>query len=767
MLKRIVNNRASQALLHLWTRLWVWPQMGIGLKMTLLVIVGVISLIALFDYMGTAALNENIRHSLEERVVVAQTVARHIDYILANIENALTDAAKLEGLRDPAQRDAALRAAYDRLGFFGKRVLLLDRDGMVVASYPPLGSALSVGEAESVQKVLHGQDFAVCPRAHAAGDTTESVLAVAAVRDARGNVMGALALPIDFYSPNLEAFTHPVGLGGSGYLDLVDTDGLILASTQVERVGSPSDHETTLTRMIQAGETHVSRCHNCHDVAGDAEPRREMLAFAPVTRAQWGVTVRQDEQEVLATSNELQLRIFALGTLALVGALVLVFLTTRSVIRPVQALTTAARRMALIDLDTPIPAEGRDEIGVLSRAFDAMRSRLKDSMAEIRALNRQLDARVQERTAALAAAQREAQESRDHLQTIIDSLGDELVVIDRDFRVVRVNAVVERRHGDGVSLIGQTCYEVTHGGVPCRPPDCECPLRAVFRNGKARRVMHRLSEPGGARYMEVIASPLFGSDGQINGVVELMRDVTEEKRLAAQRVELLRRVLSAQEDERKRIARELHDETSQTLTALLYALDTAAPTAATPEALGLIEKTRQLTQSASDGVHKIMFALRPRMLDQLGLVAAVRLYAKSRLDELGIQVELTETGRPRRLNSSAETELFRTLQEAINNIARHADAHKVQLAFDFQEDALEISVQDDGIGFDVEQVPAATDGRRGLGLISMEERVSIVGGEFSLTSLPGQGTTIHIRVPIKENGDDANSFESNDSSAGR
>ncbi|MCI0477679.1 MAG: sensor histidine kinase, partial [Anaerolineales bacterium] len=243
----------------------------------------------------------------------------------------------------------------------------------------------------------------------------------------------------------------------------------------------------------------------------------------------------------------------------------------------------------------------------------------------------------------------------------------------------------------------------------------------------------------------------------INGVVELMRDVTEEKHLAAQRVELLRRVLSAQEDERKRIARELHDETSQTLTALLYALDTAAPAAETPESLRFLEKTRQLTQSASDGVHKIMFALRPRMLDQLGLVAAVRLYAKSRLDELGIQVEITERGRQRRLNSSVETELFRTLQEAINNIARHADARKVQLTFDFQEDALEISVEDDGIGFDVEQVPASADGRRGLGLVSMEERVSIVGGEFSLHSTAGQGTTVRIRVPLKENEDDTNS----------
>lgn len=738
---------------RVWSSVWVWPRMGIGLKMTLLVIVGLISLISLFDYMGTAALNESIRSSLEERVVVAQTVARHIDYVLANIEHALTDAAQLEGLDDPAQRENALRGAYSRLKFFGDAVVLVDRDGKVVSAYPPLASPASFTSGEPVREVLLGKPFAVSPSIQRVDGAARAVLAVAPVYDAQNRVTHALALTVDFYNPNLGAFTNPVGLGGSGYMDLVDKDGMILASTRRERIGAPSDHNTSLARMIQSGQTLVSRCHNCHDTAVTAEPRREMLAFAPLSGAPWGVTVRQDEQEVLAASNELQLRIFALGTLALAGALVLVYLTTRSVIRPVQALTGAARRMASIDLDTPIRGEGRDEIAVLARAFDTMRTKLKGSIAEIQALNRELDARVQERTAALTAAQREAQESRDHLQTIIDSLSDELVVIDHDYKVVRVNAVVHRRRGDGDKLIGMPCFELTHAGVVCRPPDCECPLRIIFRTGKARRVTHRLVQDGGARYMEVIASPLFGAGGQVQGVVELLRDVTEERKLAAQRVELLRAVMSAQEDERKRLARELHDETSQTLTALLYALDSMPSEEGSPERASFVDKVRELTVSASDGVHKIMHALRPRMLDQLGLVAAVRLYAKSRLGDLDMDVQITETGGPRRLDSVVETELFRIVQEGINNIARHAAARHVQIAFDFQPAAVEIRVSDDGVGFDPEQINSTPDPRGGLGLISIGERVSILGGEFTVSSRPGRGTAIHLRVPIKENGE--------------
>ncbi|MBI4672126.1 MAG: cache domain-containing protein [Chloroflexi bacterium] len=259
MFKRISNSRLSQTALRLWTRVWVWPQMGIGLKMTLLVIVGLISLIALFDYMGTAALNENIRHSLEERVVVAQTVARHVDYILANIEHALTDAAQRGGLDDLARRDEALRAAYARLSFFGNRVLLVDPSSHVVAAYPPINADISFPDAQPVQLALNGQAFAVSRRAHPVGAEGQSALAAAPVRDAKGEIVGALVVTIDFYNPNVQTFTHPVGLGGSGYLDLVDTDGLILASTHAERVGLPSRQCGTASRDAGVCAGHAGR----------------------------------------------------------------------------------------------------------------------------------------------------------------------------------------------------------------------------------------------------------------------------------------------------------------------------------------------------------------------------------------------------------------------------------------------------------------------------------------------------------------------------
>ena len=908
-----------------WARVWFYPRVGLQTKMTIIVIVGIIALVGIFAYIGIAALNENIQRSLQERVVVAQTAARHIDYTLADIEHVMTQEARQDGLLDPLRRAAMLQQIFSRDNFYGSHVYIADRNGHVIAAYPPDSSGVDFSDAAAVQSVLQGKPFAVSGRAHSIGMPTPSPLAAAALRDSASNIVGALVISIDLNSPNLHTFTDPVGLGGSGYMDLVDMDGVILASTQANRIGQSSDHNTTLAKGIQSQQTFVSRCHNCHSPI-TSEPYPQVLAFAPLQHAQWGVTVRQDEDEVVAAARDLQWRIFGLGAVALAGALVLVYLTTRSVILPVQALTAATQRIAAGDLDTPMEARGQDEIAALARSFDTMRSKLKQSIADIQAWNRDLDARVQERTAALSAAQRATQESRDHLQTVIDGLSDELLVIDRSYRVTQVNAAVQRRLA-GKPIDGSFCYDLTHANCPCQSPDCECPVPTVVQTRRPVRVTHVHCNPadGNLRYVEITASPLFDAEGQVNSVVEMLRDVTEEKRLeetlrqrnrellavnaiarvvgqslkldeclqsalsevqritrvevgsiyllegedralklrvccgmseesaeAAGRMaltdvacggvlqvgepvvvqnlaqttrasygalqrealsslvhvpllakgtpvgtlclgardshqftdeeisllsaigsqiaiavenaqlyeelsrkeqlrgELLRRIISVQEDERKRIARELHDETSQTLTALLYALDGTGTNCRTPETAHLLDKMRRLTLSSIDSVHKVIFDLRPTMLDQLGLIAALRWYAESHLAESGTRVQVSEFGGVRRLPSVVETALFRTVQEAINNVARHAGARHLQIVFDFPDHQVEIRVEDDGIGFDLKRVRVSPNSLVGLGLLSMHERMSAVGGEFFLDSAPGQGTVVLLRVPIPE-----------------
>jgi len=213
----------------------------------------------------------------------------------------------------------------------------------------------------------------------------------------------------------------------------------------------------------------------------------------------------------------------------------------------------------------------------------------------------------------------------------------------------------------------------------------------------------------------------------------------------AARGELVRKLISAQEEERKRIARELHDETSQVLAALAMGLEAATapspPEAAREKLAGL----RAMAVEALDGVHRIIHALRPSALDDLGLVPAIRWYAETLLEPRGIQVDFAGSGEEERLPPAVETALFRAVQEALTNVAKHADADRVRIAVTSSPEALEVRVEDDGRGFDVEE--ALRGEGAGLGLLGMRERMGLLEGSVDVASRPGEGTCVTLRVP--------------------
>ncbi len=614
----------------------LWSKVGLGAKMTAIVVVGVLSLVGLFAYFGTAALNDEIQRTLQERIVLAQTTARHIDYTLSGLEVVLTDTASQSSWLDLQRTDENLTSAFHRLQFYATRVFIIDRSGNLISAYPPVSSPVTFDQFASIKNVLNGQSFAVSRYMRPLDGIGATTLAAAPIRDVWGQVNGALVISIDLTGPNISSFTHPIGIGGTGYIDLIDQSGTILASTQSERVGQQSDHGDTLATMIREGRQTVSACHDCHDASITAWPIREVLAFVPLERAQWGVTIHQSEDEVFASIRQLQVRIFVLMVTMLAGALVLVYLTTRSVIVPVQALTTATRRIAAGDWDTALEAHGQDEIGTLTRSFDTMRVQLSHSMTEIQRWNRELDARVRERTAV-----------------------------------------------------------------------CEQSREEIAR---------------------------------------LLAELQQKEQL---RIELLHRVYSAQEEERKRISRELHDETCQVLNALALALDDTAQTSTAPETRPQLERMHELATTALHEIQRIVLDLRPTMLDHLGLVPALRWYAESRFNGTGIHLYLREMGEPRRLAPAIETALFRVVQEAINNIARHSRATRADLVFEFEPERIRISIKDNGKGFDPSLVFSTANSERGLGLMGMQERMSEIRGEFFLHAAPREGTVLVLEVPTR------------------
>jgi signal transduction histidine kinase len=225
----------------------------------------------------------------------------------------------------------------------------------------------------------------------------------------------------------------------------------------------------------------------------------------------------------------------------------------------------------------------------------------------------------------------------------------------------------------------------------------------------------------------------------------------EELQLKEQmRAELLRKIISAQEDERRRVARELHDVTSQALSTIAVQLEaiSAVPDSSAKEIEIKVECLKPVLAAASKDVHRLIYDLRPSLLDDLGLLAALRSCAHNSLDAAGIEVYLETVGQEKRLPPQVEIALFRIVQEAITNIVCHARAESAYISLEFRDNSVAVQVEDDGIGFEPSQVVVSEGTSGGLGLLGMKERAELLGGTLTIDTKPGSGTKIVVEIPV-------------------
>jgi signal transduction histidine kinase len=238
---------------------------------------------------------------------------------------------------------------------------------------------------------------------------------------------------------------------------------------------------------------------------------------------------------------------------------------------------------------------------------------------------------------------------------------------------------------------------------------------------------------------------LAAQQARVNALEQVQQELIKRESM---RQELLRHIVIAQEDERARIARELHDETAQILTAFsfhLAALRNAAPR--NPKIAEQLQYLQSLSRQMSEGIYRLVRDLRPAQLDDLGLVAALQYLVEEAQHRLELKVDFRIVGERRRLDPLVETVLFRVAQEAITNVARHAGVFEAQMELEFQDGQLGLQVTDQGTGFDAGSIPNLG---LGWGVAGMHERAESIGGHLTVTSTPGSGTTVKIIVPIRK-----------------
>jgi signal transduction histidine kinase len=532
------------------------------------------------------------------------------------------------------------------------------------------------------------------------------------------------------------------------------------------------------------------------------------------------VLIWHESQDLFATVRLIGFQTLILGLLAIIGALLLVMLTTRSVIAPVQTLTDATKKIGedqfdpstLRSVECTLSAtlarkaiRRRDEIGALANSFITMCTQLQQSMDEIQSWNRELDARVQARTQqlsilnAVALTVNQSLNLEDILNRALDEVlqlaGIDVVAI---FLQNTSRGQLELKAYRGLSkeaaclayqvgMLDSSCGGVMELGKMVVVPDISTYRSRGARSLQKEKINSLVHVPlmtkgwalgsmcigthGNAQFSDEEQKLLNAIGNQIAFAVENARLYADVQRKERVRGELFRKALAAQEDERKRIARELHDEVSQSLTALLYDAEAGLELDHLPKIKKRLQSICDLTQHTLDNVHKLMFDLRPSMLDQLGLIPALRWLAETRLSAKGVRANIiansnpdlaSRSNEPERLSAEIETALYRVVQEAINNIARHAAARNVEIVLFLQDGNCSVSITDDGIGFDLTELSNESikdldsdsfhlsQNTRGLGLLGMQERIELLGGDLEIVSAPGNGTQIYISVPIEE-----------------
>lgn len=235
---------------------------------------------------------------------------------------------------------------------------------------------------------------------------------------------------------------------------------------------------------------------------------------------------------------------------------------------------------------------------------------------------------------------------------------------------------------------------------------------------------------------------LSAQEARLDALERIQNELTKREAL---RRELLRHTVRAQEEERTRIARELHDETSQVLTA--FSLDLATLQTVVDdrsEIKNLVDRLQVLSKQMSQGLYRLVHDLRPAQLDDLGLISALE-YLKDDSAPAGLDVSINIQGKARRLDSVIETVLFRVAQEALHNVVRHAQVREAWILLVYQSQEVTLKIEDSGAGFNPVQ---SFTPPRGWGLAGMRERVESIGGQLTIQSEPGKGTFVEVSLPV-------------------
>ena len=596
-------------------------------KILIVLILNLIIVSVTLSVVSYLTIHESIDRALQYRLALARVISNYVEVLMSRSINRFRDIARSENIplheNNWKAEKKMLETAY-KYSLFSEGVFLLDKRGNKVLVHPPdIEPYFNLTYIPGVDKVLQEGKTVISDVYTIATINKKVIFVLTPLKDREGRITGIAGGLLNPASDILQNVLQSALIEQNTYLDIIDSNEVVVASDNSSHVFQHHDHGFVLSKMIKEGRSGIVECKHGFSHPNDKVKPTDLLAVVPLHMAPWGIVLGQSEKDIFAPAINLQTEFFALVLVFFFASLVLSIIMSKKIVKPLLSLTSSANRIASGDLATPVGNVGSDEILRLSRSFDDMREKLAWSLDEIRTHNVELENRVAIRT----------------------------------------------------------------------------------------------------------------------------RDIRESRKMVRH---ILKKAISSQEEERKRISRELHDTLLQDTSAFLIQLDICRmhPESITVET---IDKLRRIAINNIDSIHNVIKDLRPSIIDDLGIDAAILGLLSKHLSEKGIHYYLDfKTSLARRLSPEVEISLFRMVQEAIVNISRHAKADNVFITADVGESSLTITIEDDGTGFDVDKLlKLPVESGRGLGLMGMKERAKLLGGQLFVYSRQGEGTKVCIEVPLE------------------
>ena len=683
--------------------------------------------------------------------------ARQLATELAEYSDILVTEARVVGSfgENSAAQDAAIERAHNRLVVFDGGVLILNTYGTVIATEPERPEIIGQdwSNRSYFRQMVRSPKVIFSDIVTDGPDNAEVIVVAVPITNHQGQFLGILAGMFRLNATAVSAFYGSIvklRLGNNGNTYLIDSNGRVIYHTDADFIGENFSTQAVVQQVLkrEAGAIRTS----------DFDGRDIVAGFAPVPGMPWGLVTEESWATLISSSQgyrQFLLVLLALGVL--VPALV-VAIGVRRITSPVTDLIGAAQAVSEGDFGHSISASTGDEIEDLAKHFNQMSAQLQLSYAN-------LEQMVVERTRELAMLSDLAavvSHSLDLDDILSDALDKSLQVMEvesgviylldheagvlnvaakRGFNPQFVSEIDRLKVGEGLSgLVVQSGQPLVVKDVSTDPRVTRIAVREeglrslacvpIRSKGKVLGALFAVTR-GYREFTDQDVGLLTAIGNQVGVAIENAHLFDQARHVAAL-------------EERQRLARDLHDSATQSLYAVTMFAEAAIRLLNSGEigaATDHVYDVKETSQEALQEMRLLIYELRPPILDKEGLVTALQ----TRLDMVegrsGLETEFNVENLGY-LTPEIEECLYRIAQEVLNNILKHAHAHKVKVYLCQDQQNVVLEITDDGIGFD----PAVNGGKRGLGLEGMEERVALLGGQLIVSSKPGQGTRVRVEI---------------------